>query len=272
MMEFCKLFNQKLKSNKMKRTGIIINLMAFLSFIFTYAQEDYTKSLNGITKVYIETGTKVTITAGSDNELKFKSIGKDSTNNQRAEGLKAIYSGGTDNTGLGVSVSQEGSVLRVKDLKSWMQRNGLKIELPKTIDIHIDCGELGAVTFEGFSSEIEVNSNVGNITFNEVTGPITAHTETGAIKVDFVNVNQSSPITIHSSTGSVDVSLPSNTKADLELRSTMGTIYTDFELKIDAQDGMKVVGANRKIESKLNGGGVNIALRSSTGNVYLRKK
>ncbi|NMH87293.1 DUF4097 family beta strand repeat-containing protein [Flavivirga algicola] len=256
----------------MKRTGIIINLMAFLSFVFSYAQEDYTKNLNGISKVYIETGTKVKITAGSSNVLKFNNIGHNKTNNERAEGLKAVYSGGADNTGFGFSMSQEGSVLRVKDLKSWMQRKDLQIELPKTIDIHIDCGNLGSVTFEGFSSEIEVNSTVGNITFNDVTGPITAHSETGTINVDFVNVNQSSPITVHSSTGSVDVSLPSNTKADLELRSTMGTVYTDFELKTDAPDGMKVVGANRKIESKLNGGGVNIVLRSSTGNVYLRKK
>nr|WP_321232132.1 DUF4097 family beta strand repeat-containing protein [uncultured Psychroserpens sp.] len=276
----------------MKRTGIILNLIAFLSVVFTYAQEDYTKSLNGITKVQIETGTTVKIIAGTGNELKFSKYEHDEldhnhencdhehdaecydcdNDNDRAKGLKAVYSGGVDNTGFGMSISQEGSVLRIKDLKSWMQRNGLQITLPKTMDLHIDSGNLGTAIVVGFSSEIEVNTNVGNITLKNVTGPITAHTSTGTIEVDFSSVNQSSPITLSSSTGIVDVSLPSNTKANLELRSTMGTIYTDFDLQKPSKDGMKVVGSTRKIETQLNNGGVKIVLRSSTGNVYLRKK
>ena len=111
-----------------------------------------------------------------------------------------------------------------------------------------------------------------SISLQDVTGPITAHSSTGAIEVDFSSVNQSSPITLNSSTGVVDVSLPANTKANLELSSTMGTIYTDFDLQKPAKDGMKVVGSTRKIESKLNSGGVKIVMRSSTGNIYLRKK
>ncbi|WP_298900506.1 DUF4097 family beta strand repeat-containing protein [uncultured Psychroserpens sp.] len=275
----------------MKRTGIILNVIALLSFVFTYAQEDYTKSLNGITKVKIETNTKVKIIVGSSNELKFSKYELDNLDhdhdncdhehdaggfnekeNDRAKGLKPVYAGGTDNTGFGMSIEQEGNVLRIKDLKTWMQRSGLQIYLPKTMDIHLDCGNMGRAVIKGFSSEIEVNTNIGNIDLIDVTGPITAHTNTGTIDVDFASVNQSSPITLSSSTGVVDVSLPANTKADLELRSTMGSVYTDFDLQKPSEDDMKVVGANRKIESKLNNGGVKIVLRSSTGNVYLRKK
>jgi DUF4097 and DUF4098 domain-containing protein YvlB len=171
-----------------------------------------------------------------------------------------------------MSIEQEGTVLRIKDLKSWMQRKGLQIVLPKNMDIHLDCGNLGSAVLRGFSSEIEVNTNVGRIVLKDVTGPITAHTSTGTIDVDFSSVSQSSPITLSSSTGIVDVSLPANTKANLELHSNMGTIYTDFDLQQPSKDGMKVVGATRKIQSKLNNGGVKIVLRSSTGNVYLRKQ
>lgn len=281
---------------QIKRTGIFVNLIALLCFMFTYAQEDYTKSLKGISKVRIETGTKVKIVAGSGNELRFSkykhndddSHGRYGNHNEyehecddcdhdndggdRSKGLKAVYSGGTDNTGFGMSIEQEGDVLRIRDLKSWMQRSGLQITLPKDMDIHLDCGNLGSAYLEGFSSEIEVNTNVGGIKLKDVTGPITAHTSTGAVDVVFKNVSQSSPISLSSSTGVVDVSLPTNTKADLELRSTMGTVYTDFDLQMPREDGMRVVGNNRKVVSKLNGGGVKIVLRSSTGNVYLRKQ
>lgn len=279
---------------QIKRTGIIINFIAVLCFMFTNAQEDYSKRLNGITKVKIETGTHVKIIAGTTNELKFTKYVYDNDdhdhdncdhehnvechdceeNNRddRSKGLKAVYSGGVDNTGFGMSIEQEGTVLRIKDLKSWMQRSGLQIVLPKTMDIHLDCGNLGSAVLRGFSSEIEVNTNVGKIILKDVTGPITAHTSTGTIDVDFSSVSQSSPITMSSSTGIVDVSLPANTKADLELRSNMGTIYTDFDLQIPTNDGMKVVGSTQRIETKLNNGGVKIVLRSSTGNVYLRKQ
>jgi len=277
-----------------KRTGIIINFIAVFCFMFSNAQEDYTKNLKGITKVKIETGTHVKIIAGTTNELRFTKYVydnddhdhvncdhehhvecydcEDNHKDDRSKGLKPVYAGGVDNTGFGMSIEQEGNVLRIKDLKSWMQRDGLQIILPKTMDIHLDCGNLGSAVLRGFSSEIEVNTNVGKIILKDVTGPITAHSSTGTIDVDFSSVSQSSPITLSSSTGSVDVSLPVNTKADLELRSNLGTIYTDFDLQRPSADDMKVVGVTSKIESKLNNGGVKIVLRSSTGNVYLRKQ
>jgi hypothetical protein len=275
-------------------------MVTLLSFACTNAQEDYTKPLNGISKVRIETGTKVKIVVGKSNELKFSKYVSDNDDhdhddhdhehganshddhdhddhehegqNDRSKGLKAVYSGGMDNTGFGMSIEQEGNVLRIKDLKSWMQRHGLQITLPKTMDIYLDCGNLGSAVIEGFSSEIEVNTNVGGIRLKDVTGPVTAHTSTGLVEVKFTNVNQSSPISLSSSTGVVDVSLPANTKANLELRSTMGSVFTDFDLEMPREDGMRNVGANRKIVGKLNNGGVKIVLRSSTGNIYLRKQ
>ena len=151
-----------------------------------------------------------------------------------------------------MSIEQEGDVLRNRDLKSWMQRKGLQITLPKDIGIYLDCGNLGSAYIEGFSSEIEVNTNVGGIKLKDVTGPITAHTSTRAVGVVFKNVDQSSPISLISSTGVEDVSLPTNTKADLELGSTLGTVYTDFDLEMPREDEMRVVENNRKVISRLN--------------------
>lgn len=278
----------------MKRTGII-NLIALFCFLISGAQEDFTRSLKGVKTVNIETGTRVKILAGDSNELKvtryvFDSIDDEDHEHEncdhehhanqhhdehktgRAKGLKPIYAGGYDNTGFGISIEQDGDILRIRDLKSWMQRKGLQIYLPKDININLDCGNMGKAIIVGFTSEIEVKTNIGGIFIKEVTGPVTAHTSTGLIDVDFTDVSQSSPISLNSSTGVVDVSLPANTKADLELRSTMGNVYTDFDLEFPKKDGMKPVAGNRKINAKLNNGGVKIRLSSSTGNVYLRKQ
>jgi len=252
----------------------------------TQAQENFKQSLSGVKYVKIEMDAKIKLVAGSTNELiivenkndredyHYDYDHKDEDKQKKKDkmkGMKAVYSGGVDNTGFGLSVEKEGETLRIKDLKSWMQRGSVTITLPKSMNVMLDCGNLGKADVEGFSSEFEVNANVGYINFIDVTGPITAHTSTGTITVKFSSVNQSSPISITTATGDVDVSIPSNTKANLDLNSTMGTIYTDFDLEIPRKDGMKRIGATRKIESKINSGGVNISLRSSTGDVYLRK-
>lgn len=265
----------------MKKTITLIVLF-LVSNSFTQAQENFKQSLSGIKHVKIDMDAKIKLVAGSGNEL---IISENKENNHddydhdddkqekqdKMKGMKAVYSGGVDNTGFGLSVEKDGETLRVKDLKSWMQRGSVTITLPKTMNVMLDCGNLGKADVEGFSSEIEVNTNVGHINLTNVTGPITAHTSTGTINVKFSSVNQSSPISITSATGDVDVTLPISTKANLELNSTMGTIYTDFDLEMPRKDGMKRIGATRKIESKINSGGVNISLRSSTGDVYLRK-
>jgi DUF4097 and DUF4098 domain-containing protein YvlB len=266
----------------MKKTITLIVLF-IASNSLAQAQENFKQSLSGIKHVKIDMDAKIKLVAGSGNELIIEESSKkdhdyswDSEEDKqkkedKMKGMKAVYSGGVDNTGFGLFVEKNGETLEIKDLKSWMQRGSVTITLPKSMNVMLNCGNLGKADVEGFSSELEVNANVGYINLTNVTGPVTAHTSTGPITVKFSNVNQSSPISITSSTGDVDVTLPTSTKANLELNSTMGTIYTDFDLEIPREDGMKRIGAVRKIESKINNGGVNISLRSSTGDVYLRK-
>lgn len=268
----------------MRRTVNLFTLL-FLSYFIANAQEEFKKPLSGIKQIKIEANTDVTLIVGNTNELVLSfAPGKDedgirgfySTENQeekkeKIKGLKPIYAGGVDNTGIGFLVEQEGDVLRLKDLKPFIQRENIILKLPKNIDVYLDCGSLGNAHIDGFSSEIVVNTNVGEIELVNVTGPITAHSSTGDINVTFTTVAQKTPISITTATADIDVSLPASSKADLELKTTMGTVYTDFDLEIPREDGLKTVGAKRKIESKLNSGGVKIVLQSSTGNVYLRK-
>ncbi|MBX2827082.1 MAG: DUF4097 domain-containing protein [Flavobacteriaceae bacterium] len=270
----------------MKRISICI--IALLFSLVAWSQKEHKVSLSGINKVILETNTTVVVQVGSSGELTLKDGAncdncddheyhyEDSHDHEdeddRAKGLTALYAGGVDNTGFGMSSERDGSTLKLKDLKPFTQRNGFTLTLPKNIDLTLDCGSLGGANIENFSSELEIETNVGDIRLKNVTGPITATTSTGTVDVEFTNVSQEAPISISSSTGVIDVSLPSSTKADVEMRTTMGNVYSNFDLVPEREDGMKIVGANRKIKGKLNNGGVNIRLISSVGNIYLRKK
>ena len=254
---------------------IKITVFLFLCTFVAQAQEAYKHSLSGIKKVKIYTDTSVDLKIGTSNQLVIsgtKSSRQKKSRNDKSKGLKALYSKGNDNTGQGLEVTRDGSTLIVKDLESFMKRRGFKIQLPKNIDVYLNCGNLGHAKIDGITSEIEIKTNVGHINMKNITGPVTVRTNTGNITAVFSTVNQSNPISLNTSTGDVDVSLSSNTKTNLSLKTITGTVYTDFDFKLEKSKGLSPIGNPRKISTKLNNGGVLISLRSNTGNVYLRKK
>lgn len=252
-----------------------ITVFLFLCTFIAQAQETYKHSLSGIKKVKVYTDTSIDLKVGTTNELLISGAKKGHQSKSRKEkskGLKALYSRGNDNTGQGLEVTKDGSTLIIKDLESFMKRSGFKIQLPKGIDVYLNAGNLGHVKVDGIRSEIEIKTNVGHINLKNISGPVTASTNTGNITATFSTINQSNPISLRTATGDVDVSLTSSTKANLSLKTTMGTVYTDFDFEVKKSKGLNPVGNPRKISTKLNNGGVKISLSSTTGNVYLRKK
>jgi len=165
--------------------------LVFLISLATNAQDNQFKySLSGIEKVQIESNTATKIVVGTTSELIIKKSKHDKEfagnhdndddkkdkNIDKKKGLTAIYAGGKDDTnGFGFSISKDGKILIIKDLKSHYQRTGVEIMLPKNMNINIDSGTLGSIDVEGFTGEVEAESNVGYINMKNVTGPITAH-------------------------------------------------------------------------------------------------
>lgn len=270
----------------MKKLFVII---LFVSATLSAQNKEFKYNLSGIKKVVLSSDTTLKLEVGTSNEFVISDIKKEKKDNvhwsiqndrdkrnkakeDKRKGLTAVYPGGKDDTnGFGFSLYKEDGILYVTDLKSHFQRRGLSLKLPKTMNVSLDSGNLGSIYMEGFTGEVEVESNVGKIELKNVTGPITANTSVGKIDIDFDVVSQKSPITISTSVSEIDVALPSNTKADLELK-TNGTVYTNFDFDIPTKKGLKNVSGRKSIVSKLNGGGVKIYIKSSMGNIYLRKK
>lgn len=281
----------------MKKIALIL---VFISSLVTAQKKEFKYSLAGITKVVLASDTKMRLEVGNTNELiiadtKYKnSKNSDHADDERHErherhenrysnkkskekedkrkGLTAVYPGGKDDTdGFGLSISKEGNILYVADLKSFMQRRGLSFKLPKNMNISVDAGNMGAIYMEGFTGEVEATSNIGKIEIKNVTGPITVDGNVGKVDIDFDTVSQKSPITISSSVSEIDVAIPATTKANLELK-TQGTVYTNFDIEMPKKKGMPIVNGRKSIVSKLNNGGVKIYIKSSMGNIYLRKK
>ena len=243
-------------------------MLALIISVAAQAQE-YTTALDGVNWVKIESKSKIILKTHSKNQLLIKASGSYEVP-EKAKGLRLVGDG-VANTDIGFSVLKDGNNLLVKNLKN-SQDDDTVIYLPATQNISVKSTGLNNIEISGFTGEIEANSDItGEITITDVSGPVTANTNTGTISVIFNKVNQSSPITIKTATGAVDVTLPANTPADLSMDSTMGDIYTNFDLSLPDKNGLKVI-SSKKITGSINNGGVKIQLNSATGNIYLRKK
>jgi DUF4097 and DUF4098 domain-containing protein YvlB len=191
---------------------------------------------------------------------------------ERARGLKPLYAGGTDNTGMGISVGKSGNQITIVCLIPFGRRAGdFRIKVPDNLALKITsgCERNNSVEISNMKNEVEVNI-CQSITIRNSTGPLVLSTISGGIDVSFSEISRDKPTSIASVSGEIDITLPAKTPVDLKMRNITGNMYSDFDLTTDGKD-MKRVGGNA-INAQLNGGGVSLTLTNVSGNIYLRKK
>lgn len=188
----------------------------------------------------------------------------------RAKGLKPVYSGGTDNTGLGLSVEKNGNQITITCLLPITRRNDYKIKMPENMAFKYEsgCERAGEVSIRSLKNEIEIKT-CQSVALKDISGPAVVSTIAGNIDVTFSDIPMDKPCSLSSISGEVDVTLPVKTAANLEMKSISGTIYSDFDFPSNDKS-MKRVGGNN-LSYKLNGGGFDLSLVSVSGNIYLRK-
>jgi hypothetical protein len=193
---------------------------------------------------------------------------------ERAEGLKLINGLGLeDNTNVGLNVEKEGDSNVIRELSSRNSRAYI-IQVPKGVTIVYEHSSSYGddVVFKNILGEIESTTNHNDVVLENVTGPITVNTVHGDIDGGFTTINQANPISIVSSHGDIDLSIPESTKANLKIDTSWGEIYSDLNIAIKPEEGkMKSYGGNN-VAGTLNGGGVSFQIKSTHGNIYLRKK
>ena len=246
---------------------LVFILCACIAISSTYAQ-DFTKSLEGMQWVKIASKADIVIKTHSKNELLIK-IGSRAKTPSRAKGLKLVGEGGSDNTDVGFHVVEDGSNLFVRNLR---KSEGAEIYLPENQNISVVSKGHGDIKIYGFKGEVEASAQLnGSILIVDVTGPVTADALNGSLDISFTTVNQQIPISLYTTNGALDVTIPSSTPANLSLSSINGEIYTNFDLKLPEEKGLKAVYA-KKVKGSINKGGVHIQLKSTNGNIYLRKE
>lgn len=235
--------------------------------------QDY-KLAKSTGKLILKDINHVTIEGTSGNEIIFSSLDGRSDKDNRATGLRAINSMGLeDNTGVGLAVVDKGTTYEVYQLKK-MDGPRVKILVPKGVSISISHSTPHGedIKIRNLESEVESSTVHTGVHLENVTGPLNIKTVHGEIEADF-STGIKSPIRLSSTHGLVDVTLPVATKANLSMGTSWGEIFVDPALKLEIEStGDMVKYSSNKVTGKLNGGGIEIELKSTHDNVYLRKK
>ena len=216
---------------------------------------------------------KVTVEGYKGNEIIISLEGQTSAEDKRADGLQSINALGlTDNTGLGINVTEKDGILEVKPLKK-ISSSSIKILVPENIIISLKHQSQygGRVIFRNMENEIEIASTYNDILLENVTGPATVKSIHGNVDAVF-NQNIKGPLSIISVYGHTDVSIPKSVKANLKAKTSYGEIYVSPDFKIDIEKKDDMLPYDSELVGKVNGGGIAIEVRSDYSKIYLRAK
>ena len=216
---------------------------------------------------------------------------------EKAKGLRSVTSQGQDNTGLTLMIKQDGN--QVKLLGTSLKRTWkatFTIEVPAAMDLSVNYEEWRAsgLKITEVDGDIEVRSTAANVLLEDVSGPISVSSTSGDIEVKMGTIDRSAPSILSSFSGDIDLALPESAKVSLQLKGSMGELYTDLDVKFrkvekaafnqqeeklpKATKTSSVTGytytgqPNKSMTADLNGGGSKLEIHTTSGNVYLRKR
>jgi len=105
----------------------------------------------------------------------------------------------------------------------------------------------------------------------EVFLPNSLELEVETINGDIISKGLTGPMELNTINGDIDLYVAQDLKADLNMETINGTMYTNRDIAFESKRGnLCKIGGD--VETKLNGGGPEINLSTINGSMFLRKK
>ncbi len=246
-----------------------------------WAQQDFKIAAGGKT-VHFSEIDNLTIVGTSGNELIVEGAGDTDDRDERAEGLRKISASGLkDNTGAGLSVTENGGTIRVAQVGGNGKKVTVRVPNSSSITVEQSTHRGGDLAVRDFSGSLDVSMMYHKAELENVTGPVAVNT----VYDDIVVVWDAAPtkeVRLHSTYSDVDVTLPASAKADVRFSTGYGNMYTDFDIQIESNtvagnEGDRDYDRPREVNHSnlsgtINGGGTLLSLTATYDNIYLRKK
>jgi hypothetical protein len=203
--------------------------------------------------------------------------GRDDDSKRETGGLRRIYAPSSN-----ISVEEENNVMKI-DVQSHEHATDVTVQVPMKTSLNLRAINDGNITVENVQGDIEVNNTNGNVILTNVAGSVVAHALNGSLTATIREVAPGKPISFSSLNGKIDVTLPPSLKANLNLQSAQGEIFSDFDVVLsptapevketnrEEGRGRYRVSTGRGMIGKVNGGGQDVTFKNMNGSIYIRK-
>ena len=164
-----------------------------------------------------------------------------------------------------LSVSEDDNVINIRGP---INSGSITVTVPVNSSMQLKSVR-GPIHVEGVHGEVDASCTNGTIELLGISGTAVADTTNGAIHVSMDRVDASKPISFSSVNGHVDVTLPADLKANLKIRTTNGSVWTAFDVRMA---GGLTMGQGGTVNGTINGGGVEASFSTVNGRIEIRKK
>jgi hypothetical protein len=216
--------------------------------------------------------------------------GKDAIVESTARGNRSHRSGRTPPDGMhridGMSgdldIAEDNNVITING--GITRSADVTTQVPAQTSVRVQTLNGGAITIENIAGEIEAENMNGAVTVTNASGSVIANSMNGKINVSLNRVTAGKSMSFSTMNGSIDVTLPTDVKANLKMKTDNGEIYTDFDVKLDGTNHPPVVEDQRKsggryrvkmdkaMYGSINGGGPEMQFVTYNGNILIHKK
>lgn len=196
---------------------------------------------------------------------------------ERSDGLRRI-----DLNATGLTVEESDNVITV-GTRSPGENLSLNIQVPVNTSLKLHAVNGRQIAVDQITGDVEIDCTNANATVTHVSGAAVLHSLNGNVLASFDKVTGDKPMSFSSLNGNIDVTLPSDTKARLRLKTDNGAVYSDFDIALDTSGRTPAMEQNKSGKGRyrfrfdrtmlgtINGGGPELALTTFNGNIYLRK-
>ncbi len=180
----------------------------------------------------------------------------------------------------GMDIEEDHNVVTIN---TGMSNANLTIEVPVNTNLHLKSTNGPGIEVTGINGDHEIENTNGAIRLTDVSGSVVAHTLNGAVIVSLSRITGNKPMSFTSLNGKIDVTLPADTKARLRLKSDNGSIFSDFDVKLDSSsrptvedsrnsNGKYRITIDKAISGTINGGGPEYTFQTMNGNILIHRK
>jgi len=121
----------------------------------------------------------------------------------------------------------------------------------------------GSIRVAEVDGKLDIETSGGSIRVDEAQGPVEARTSGGSISVTFAKAPKGD---LRTSGGSIEAEFPRASGVNLDARTSGGRVLVESSIKTTGS------AERSRIEGEINGGGENLLLRTSGGNIRVRER